>query len=169
MNRKWGDNKEEKLAFYKHYRNKLNHTLRITEKRYYQDLLTEHQSNVKKSWQVIKTIINKRKYKPINTKFKSNETITEDGQVISNKFNKFFANVGATLAKNIPITTKSPVEYIITNNTEHFVLDPVSENEVLRIIGNFKDSSAGWDELKPLAMKNIKESIKTPLTHICNK
>ena len=58
---------------------------------------------------------------------------------------------------------------MITNNTEHFVLDPVSENEVLIIIENFKDSSAGWDELKQLIMKNIKESIKTPLTHICNK
>ena len=169
INRNRGDNKEEKLAFYKHNRNKLNHILRITERKYYQDLLTKHQSNVKKSWQVIKTIINKRKYKPINTKFKCNETITEDGQVISNKFNNFFVNVGATLAKNIPITTKSPVECIITNNTEHFVFDPVSENEVLRIIGNFKDSSAVWDELKPLVMKNIKESIKTPLTHICNK
>ena len=118
---------------------------------------------------MIKTIINKRKYKPINTKFKCNEAITEDGQVISNKFNNFFVNVGATLAKKIPITTKSPMEYIITNNTEHFVLDPVSENEVLRIIGNFKDSSAGWDELKPLVMKNIKESIKKPLTHIFDK
>ena len=89
--------------------------------------------------------------------------------MISNKSKNFFVTVGAKLVKNIPITTKSPVEYIITNNTEHFVLDPVSENEVLRIIGNFKDSSAGWDELKPLVMKNIKESIKTPLTHICNK
>ena len=65
---------------------------------------------------------------------------------------------------------KSPTEFMITNNTEHFVLDPVSENEVLEIIGNFKYSYVGWDELKPLIMKkSIKESIKTPLTHICNK
>ena len=58
---------------------------------------------------------------------------------------------------------------MITNKTEHFVLDTVYENEVLRIIDNFKDSSAGQGELKPLIMKNITESIKTPLTHICNK
>ena len=58
---------------------------------------------------------------------------------------------------------------MITNNTYRFILDPVSENEVLKIISNFKDSSAGRDELKPLMMTNIKESIKTPLTHICNK
>ena len=169
INRNKGDNKEEKLAFYKLYRNKLNHILRITERKYYQDLLSEHKSNVKKSWQVIKTIINKRKYKPVNTKFKCNDTITEDGQVISNKFNNFFVNVGTSLAKNIPSSKKCPTEYIVTNSTRLFILDPVSENEVLRILSNFKDSSAGWDELKPLIMKNIKESIKTPLTHICNK
>ena len=58
---------------------------------------------------------------------------------------------------------------MITNTTDLFILDSVSENEVLKITSNFKDSSAGWDELEPLMMKNIKESIKTPLTHICNK
>ena len=141
----------------------------MTERKYYQDLLSEHKSNVKKSWQVIKTVINKRKDKPINTKFKWNDKITEDGQVISDKFNNFFVNVGTTLAKNIPLSNKSPTEYMITNTTDLFILDPVSENEVLKILSNFKDSSAGWVELKPLMMKNVKESIKTPLTHICNK
>ena len=89
--------------------------------------------------------------------------------MISDKFNNFFVNVGTTLAKNIPLSNESPTEYMITNTTDLFILDPVSENEVLKIVSNFKDSSAGWDELKPLMMKNIKESIKTPLTHICNK
>ena len=58
---------------------------------------------------------------------------------------------------------------MITNNTEHFVFDSVFENEVLKTIGNFKDCSAWWDELKPLTMKNIKESIKIPLTYIYDK
>ena len=145
INRNKGDNKEARLQWYKQYRNKLNHILRMTERKYYQDLLSEHKSNVKKAWQVIKTVINKRKYKPINTKFKCNDKITEDGQVISDKFNNFFVNVGTTLAKNIPLSNKSPTEYMITNTTDLFILDPVSENEVLKIISNFKDSSAGWN------------------------
>ena len=48
MNRNRGDDNGERLIFYKHYRNKLNHILRITQRKYYQDLLTEHQSNIKK-------------------------------------------------------------------------------------------------------------------------
>ena len=70
--------------------------------------------------------------------------------MISNKFNNFFVNVGTTLAKNIHLTNKSPTEYMIINTTDVFILYSVSENEVLKIISNFKDSSAGWDELKPL-------------------
>ena len=37
---------------------------------------------------------------------------------------------------------------MVTNNTDLFILDPVSEIEVLKIISNFKDSSVGWNELK---------------------
>ena len=48
INRNKGDNKEARLRWYKQYRNKLNHILRMTERKYYQDLLSEHQSNVKK-------------------------------------------------------------------------------------------------------------------------
>ena len=88
--------------------------------------------------------------------------------MISNKFNNFFVNVGTTLAKNILLSNKRPTEYMITKTTDLFILDPVSENDVLKIISNFKDSSAGRYELKPLMMKNIKESIKTLSTHICN-
>ena len=100
----------------------------MTEIQNYQDLLSDHKCNVNKSWQVIKTAINKRKHKPINTKFKCNDKITEDDQVISNKFNNFFVNVGTTLAKNIPLSNTRPTEYMITNTTDLFILDPASEN-----------------------------------------
>ena len=38
--------------------------LRAAQRQYYQDLLTEHKSSLKKSYQVIKIIINKRKCNP---------------------------------------------------------------------------------------------------------
>ena len=45
---------------------------------------------------------------------------------------------------------------------------PVTEEETSKIIASFKDNSAGWDELKPVIMKNIKHCIAKPLTHMCN-
>ena len=44
----------------------------------------------------------------------------------------------------------------------------VSNEEVVKIISSFKDSSARWDESKPGIIKNIKDCITMPLTHICN-
>ena len=49
-----------------------------------------------------------------------------------------------------------------------FYLSPVAEAEVDKIISNFKDSAAGWDELKPSIIKTVKDSIKIPLAHIGN-
>ena len=45
----------------------------------------------------------------------------------------------------------------------------VTENDINTIIGNFNNSSPGWDELKPSLIKMIKNYVKTPLTHICNR
>ena len=83
------------------YRNKLNHILRSAERKYYQDLLIKHKANVKKSWQIIKGIINKRKYRINDTKFKHNGAIIEDGKFVADKVNKYFVNVVESLAKSI--------------------------------------------------------------------
>ena len=63
VSRNKGNDIEQKIAFYKTYRNRLNHILRSAERKYYQDLLIRHKSNTKKSWNVIKMVINKRKYR----------------------------------------------------------------------------------------------------------
>ena len=42
-------------------------------------------------------------------------------------------------------------------------------DEIYKIICNFKDSAAGWDDLRPRIMKLIQNCIKSPLAHICNR
>ena len=156
------------IPFYKRYRNKLNQLLRSSERKHYHDLLNEYKSNIKKSWQVIKSIINKRKYAPISNKFKDNDKIISDGNIIANKLNNFFINVGKTLAKTIPGSNKMPLDYITNGNINKFYFSPVTENEVRNIVGMIKDSAAGWNGLQAFIMKQIKEVIVTPLVHICN-
>ena len=155
-------------CYYKKYRNKLNQLIKTAERKHYHDLLIEHKSNIKKSWQIIKFVINKRKYKMPCTKFKLNGTIIDDGIDIANKFNNFFVNVGNTLAKSIPTSHKHPNDYISYNASNTFSLEPVTENEICKIIGTFKDSAAGWDGIKPGIVKHIKEIVCIPLKHICN-
>ena len=90
-------------AEYKVYKNKLTHILRSMERKYYQDELRKSQSNLKKSWVLIKHIINKNKNNKQKTKrFLVNGAYIEDDAGIADAFNLFFSNVGKNLDSNIP-------------------------------------------------------------------
>ena len=90
------------------------HFLRSAEIKHYQDLLNEHRCIIKKSWQIIKTVINKRKHNAVCTKFKCNDITVTDGKDIANMFNNFFVNIGASLAKNIPVSDKKNIWLYVT-------------------------------------------------------
>ena len=57
---------------------------------------------------------------------------------------------------------------MIQNIDTIFNINHVTEDETIKIMGQFKDSAAGWDSLMPSIIKNIKEYLKLPLAHICN-
>ena len=131
--------------------------------------MKQHKASIKKSWQVIKSIINKRKYCPVKSKFKYNGDVISDGKIIANKFNNFFVNVDESLAKEIPSTSRCPSEYIRFEISEKLFASAVTEDEIYKMICNLKDSAAGWDDFRPRIMKLIQNCIKSPLAHICNR
>ena len=145
---------------YNKYRNKLHHLIRTAERKYYNNLILEHRSDLKKMWQVIKTVINKRKYSPPNSRFCHNGKIIEDKEEISNRFNHFFVNVGTSLASKIPSSNTNPASYIKVNISDSMFLDPVTESETEKLLKLLKDSSAGWDDIEPSLIKNIANDIK---------
>ena len=116
----------------------------------------------------MKMIINKRKYKLVCKKFKHNDQVIENGHDIANRFNRFFVNVGSTLANKIPVSNECPLDFMKFNNASVFGVTQVEESEIVNIISNFNDSAAGWDEFKPKVIKSIKHSVKIPLAHISN-
>ena len=63
---------------YKSFRNKLNHVLKIAEKKYYRDLIIYHKGNTRKSWSIIKSIINEHRKSNVQCKFKLNNGIATD-------------------------------------------------------------------------------------------
>ena len=140
----------------------------MREKHYYQESLEKHQSNMRKTWEIIKIVINKNKNKTTNSEFLVNNRLTTDKTKVANGFNKYFVNVGATLAKAIAKPNVSPMQYIQQTVMETFYINPATENEIAKIISNFNDSVSGWDNLSPAIIKTIKQHIKQPLTRICN-
>ena len=113
---------------YKEYKNKLNGLLRKSEHEHYATLFEENKHNLKKSWSLLKEIINKKHERITQTKFIINKVVTSDKKQISECFNKFYINVGFNLAKNIPQNQTDPMSYMENSNTKTIYLEPVTEN-----------------------------------------
>ena len=153
---------------YKLFRNKLNKTLHNAERNHYHNLLEEHKSDLKKSWNILKTVINKKVHKKNPAYFRYNNSILKDKEVIAERFNDFFVNVGPQLARKIQTCNKSPLDYMHNKVMDSFYISPSTEDEVSKTILNLKNSSAGWDGFHASAIKKVSTSIAVPIMHICN-
>ena len=155
---------------YKNYRNKLHHVLKRAEKIHYSELLSNCQDNMKKTWQIMKDIVNKNKTKQLQTKFKlSNGNYTTDGSVISNKFNDFFINVGPTLAAKIPDQKFTPIDFMGQPSVNSIFLSEVTTEEINKILRSLKNGAAGYDEINASLLKLILPFIGEPLIYLCNQ
>ena len=156
------------LKIYKTYRNKLNSLLRKAEREHYDKLLTQHKSNLSKSWKIVKDVINKNKQKTIPNTFIINNKENTDPSSISNHFNEFFANIGTNLAKNILDIDKDATSYIKYNNPSSMFNSPVLATEVLKIISSLNKASHGWDDISSQIVKTTSHLFIEPITHILN-
>ena len=156
------------IKIYKEYRNKLNSLLRKAERLHYDQLFVKNKNNLKKSWAIIKQVINKRKNQIVFSKFKINNNIVTDEKIIANNFNKYFVNLGPSLAKNIPLYQTNPTSYIKQSSPDSMFITPVTNEELVNIVMALKSSSPGWDGLTADIIKSNINLFIQPLIHICN-
>ena len=156
------------ISYYKTYRNKLNHILKIAEKVHFQQLFEYHKNDMNKTWTMIKNIVWENKTNKCCGQFLDGTNVVSDKVKICNMFNDFFTNIGINLAKNIPNAIHDPSYYLRGSFVDSMYLSPVTENEVSSLIKNLKNSAAGWDDLAPKQMKIVSQYISRPLTYLCN-
>ena len=75
-------------------------------------------------------------------------------------------NLGPGLAEKIPLQSVQPRKYLNGDYLRSMFLEPTLEDEVRIIILNLKNSSPGWDDLKPNIIKHVCQYITLPVTHI---
>ena len=154
---------------YKMYRNRLTRLTKVAERKHYADLLESNKSNLKKTWNILKSIINKRKTHKVNGNFKlSDESVTSDKRFISENFNDFFVNVGYNLAKRITYVNASPRDFMGDRLIESIYLEPVTYMEIDQIIKELKNGAPGYDEITAFVLKDTRQSISNPLCYLCN-
>ena len=153
---------------YKKFRNSLSKRIHKAEKMYYKNLIEEHKGNVKKFWQITKFILNRNKCTPLQTKFKYNDDIISDGDLVVEHFNNFFVNIGPSTASKIPASNISPTSYLRGNYENSFFSAPVTSNELQKLFDNLKDSACGWDNFDSKVIKYSSTEFINPFLHICN-
>ena len=153
---------------YKQQKNKMSALLKSNEKKYYQNLIMENQQCLRKTWNVIKQVINKKKSSRKCNEFHSGGNILNDTTEISNKFNNYFINIGPTLASQIPDTGTNYKKFLPNNNTNSIFLSPVNHDEIKNNILNLNNSAPGWDEITAKMLKLVGDKLSLPLTHLIN-
>ena len=154
---------------YKSYRNKLNHVLKYAEK-HFRDLIISHKDNTRKSWPIIKKIINMHRKPNIQSKFKHNDgTVTDDKEIISESLNNFFINIGPTLVKSIPCINKPPLGSMRDMIMESIYLQPVTCDDISKLLVDLKNTACGYGDIGAMFLKLSYQFITQPLAFICNQ
>ena len=120
---------------YKHYRNMLCKLTRLSKKEYYFNYFNENFTNVRKTWEGINSLLNrkKNKNKTINTlKTFGSNTTTNNKSIISNVLNKHFTSIGTKLAARLPNSEKHFTQFLYNNKSpsSSFLFQPITPDEV---------------------------------------
>lgn len=159
--------KTENITNYKNYRNELKKLLELTKIQYYKQKISEAANNPKMTWQIMNEITNK----PINkTTIKSirdeNGRIINNTKNMANSFNTHFTNIGQKLTSQF---SKTYQQTTCNNNKSSLFFRPTDKIETLSYINELKtDSATGPDGISARILKQFKEILVTPITHIIN-
>ena len=126
---------------------------------------------MKGTWKILRKAMNKEaKQSGIETIFVDNEEVN-DKQEISERFNDHFVTIGEKLAKDIPQSFKSSVEYLskINKNENEFKFKMLKPTEIYTILGRLKNGKATGMHLMPNSvLKAVKSIIAPSLTDLFN-
>ena len=160
---------EESHRTYTLYKNILTKTLRAEKRKYFQNKISLFKNDIRNTWKIINSAINKHNDKHQITKIKLNNEVIHDSNNIASAFNNYFSHIGKDLAKSIPSTPKKFDDFLRTPNPNSFFFLPVIKEELKDTVTKLKDKkSTGYDGIDNILIKNIIDVIVDPLVHIFN-
>ena len=151
------------------YRNKLKSLIHKAEVDYYRDKFKQISGNVRETWKLLGSVINRDLRNDGAGFFRENGVDITDKQEIVKKFNDYFVSIGSRLASLIPDSTTAFSNYLNAPNPNSIVFHPTTANEILAIVSNFKSKwSSGVDEIPINIMKASIEHLAEPISQIVN-
>ena len=157
-------------ALYNRFRNRVDRELKRSKKSYYSSYFDKHSSNIKKTWQSNRSLVNvKNKLNLGLTQLNMNGKIIDESKDVANHINDFFINVGPNLDKNIPkVNHISANHYLRNRNQIDFTIAHISNDEVLQLIQGLPNKGTGPASIPLQMLKPVADLIVIPLCHIIN-
>ena len=145
--------------------------MKKAKKNYYNQYFENHSNNMKKTWEGIRSIINvKNKNLSSISQLKVNNKIVDDSKDIAESINNYFVNVGPKTEESIPKNpVKKPGNFLKNRNQFNFLIAHLSNEEVLSIINNLENKTAGPQSIPVNLLKLIPDLILIPLCRIISK
>ena len=155
---------------YKHYRNKINHLIKLSKKNHYLNYFNRFKSNMKRMWQGIRCIRNVSSNKNKYCLQEGDRLITEP-KILANKFNIYFNKLASNLVSKMKPSNKSHKDYMYLESCvlDSFFINPTTTNEILTLISQLdSDKSSGIYNFPIKLVKLAGAHIASPLQQIIN-
>src|SRR6218665_3997107 len=106
---------------------------------------------IRKTWRVIKSIINGDQGLSIIDLLKVDERVIRDPNEIAQQFNAFFSEIGHSLAQKIPPSEKNPEEFMMSPMCNSFALIHTTPYDIIELAKSSRYSrSEGPDGIDSL-------------------
>ena len=154
---------------YRKIRNEVNRAIRDKKREYFITNIEESRNDIKKTWKVLNTAMSRTSKITTINKLTVNEEDITDPKAIADQFNKYFLDVGPSLAANIPDCTYKQPEEFLTKMPQRFHFEQISASAVAKVIGKLPANKAtGLDNLPTEILKIASDVISYSLAYIFN-
>ena len=125
---------EDNIYKYKYFCKMFTKLKRLAKSKYYTDLFYMNISNVKRTWQILREVLNKQpNHNKQNELFVIGNIETNNKQDIANGFNTFFANIGKTINDQIIQPPEVYSDFLNGNYPVNCFFQPTHEEEVIKV------------------------------------
>ena len=150
------------------YKNCLNSVIRQAKRNYFINSFNSNQSDIKKTWSVIKQLLAKKsKANSVKSLIVNDTEITESSE-IAEHFNNYFTEIAQTLDNQLPTTDQSPYLTVINNNLSSAFFRPTTTLEINNIIINLKNKSSKLNEMPVWLFKDLRSVLAEPISKLIN-
>ena len=154
---------------YTKYRNTLKNAIRQAEKNHYQQEFRQRIGDPRKTWQLINSLISKSKKDTSPTSLLINSEMTSDKKTIADAYNKFFVEMGPTLANRLTIHSDDKMPKVMKPIKYSIYLKPTYEGDIYKIIHQLKKSQAvGVDQIPTSAIREVSHELAPVLSNLIN-